>query len=326
MAMPEVSRSRLVRHLRAPAMAAALLLAASPLAAEPIKVIVPIPPGSSLDILSRVLAEQIGRAQGPTMIVENRPGASAIVGTDFVARAAPDGNTLLASGTALVINPYLHKTNYDPLTSFAPVCRLASSPTVIAVSSQSPYATLPALFDAARARPGALSLASIGPGSTTHLAFEKLKREAKVDMTFVPYPGTAPAFDAVLGQHVSAYFGEASFVATQVKAGTMRALATASARRLTSLPDVPALMELGFVDIMAELWFGILAPARTPQPTTDRLTALYMAALQAPDVKTKLTDLGLVPVGLCGAEFAAFLRRQFEDYGRLVTEAGIKAD
>ena len=326
MGLLRVSRSCLIRGLCTVSMVSALLVADFALAAEQLKVIVPIPPGGSLDLVSRVLADQIGRGQGPTMIVENRPGASAIVGTELVARATPDGKTLLASGTALVINPYLHKTSYDPLASFAPICQLASLPTVIAVSSQSPYATLGALFDAARVKPGELSLASIGPGSTTHLAFEKLKREAKVDMTFVPYPGTAPAFDAVLGQHVTAYFGEASFVATQVKAGTMRALATAAPQRLQSLPGVSTLAELGFADIMAGLWFGILAPAHTPQQTTERLATLYMAALQAPDVKAKLADLGLVPVGLCGADFGAFLRRQFEDYGRIIAEVGIKAE
>lgn len=306
--------------------AAALFFVGSVQGDAPIKLIVPIPPGASLDILARVLAEQIGRAQGPAMVVENRPGADTIIGTEAVARAAPDGKTLVMVGTGFVINPLLRKTHYDPVTGFAPICQLAKLPTVIAVSSKSPYVTLSGLFDAARAKPGQLTLGSIGPASTTQLAFEKLKREAHVDMTFVPYPGTAPAFDAVLGQHVTAYFGEASFVGAQVKAGNLRALAVASSARLKSMPDVPTLAEAGFPDIAGELWFAVLAPAKTPKDITERLAVLYAAALQAPDVRAKLTHLGLEPVGICGAQFTRILSEQIEQYRRIVREAGIKAE
>lgn len=303
-----------------------LFFAVASLSAEPIKVIVPIPPGGSLDIVAREMADQIGRTGGPTMIVENRPGASTIVGTEAVSRAAPDGRTLLAAGTGFIINPLLHKTNYHPLTSFEPICRLVSSPTVIVVSSKSPYVTLADLFRDARAKLGQLTLASIGPGSTTHLAFEQLKREAKVDMTFVPYAGAAPAFDAVLGQHVTAYFGEASFVGAQMKAGTVRVLAVAAPHRLELLPDVPTLGELGFADVTAELWFGVFVPAKTPKETIGQLTALYTSALRVPAVKTKLMDLGLQPAEICGDDFGVFLRKQFEEYGRIIAEAGIKVD
>jgi tripartite-type tricarboxylate transporter receptor subunit TctC len=304
----------------------AMAFAASASSAEPIKVIVPIPPGGALDIMARVLAEQISRAHGPAMIVENRPGADTMIGTDLVARAAPDGKTLLIAGTGLVINPLLRKTNYNPLTSFAPICELAVLPTVVAVNSKSPYRTLADLFEDARAKPGQLTLASIGPASTAHVAFEQLKREAKVDITFVSYPGTAPAFDAVLGQHVTAYLGEASFVAAQAKAGTLRALAAASSQRLELLPDVPTLQELGFTDVMGQLWLGVLAPAKTAKEMTDRLAAYYSAALQMPEVKTKLGALGLYPTPACGDEFKNFIRQQFEEYGRVIHQIGIRAD
>lgn len=328
MAMPNFVLPGAKRRLRnALATAVAVLLfVGSAQAASPIKVIVPIPPGAALDILARVLAEEIGRANGPTMIVENHPGADTIVGTEAAAHAAPDGKTLAMVGTGFVINPLLRKTHYDPVTSFAPICQLATLPTVIAVSSQSPYLTLSGLFDAARARPGQLTLGSIGPASTTQLAFEKLKREANIDMTFVPFPGSAPAFDAVLGQHVTAYFGEASFVGAQVKAGNLRALAVASSARLKSMPDVPTLAEAGFPDIAGELWFAVLAPAKTSGQITGQLVALYTAALQVPDVKAKLTDLGLRPAAVCGADFALFLRQQIYQYRRTIREAGINVE
>ncbi|MGH6674021.1 MAG: Bug family tripartite tricarboxylate transporter substrate binding protein [Xanthobacteraceae bacterium] len=301
----------------------AVYLAASALAAEPVKVIVPIPPGGGMDILSRVLASEISRLQGPPMIVENRPGAFTMRGTADVAHAAPDGNTLLISGTSLVINPVLRKAAYDPL-SFAPICQLASVPVVIAVSSKSRYSSLSDLFNVARASPGRLTMAGIGPGSTTQLAFEKLKHDAKVDMTFVPYPGTAPAAEAVLGQHVTAYFGESTFVAAQAKAGTMRVLAVASSHRSMLLPNAPTLAELGFGNVTADIWFGVLAPAKTPQQTVDNFAALYKAALAPPVVKTKLRTLGLYPAPVCGPAFGAFLKTQLEYYRNIVRETGFR--
>jgi tripartite-type tricarboxylate transporter receptor subunit TctC len=322
------SKSGILRRLLQLLLAGTIALFASipGLRAQPVKVIVPIPPGASLDIMTRVLADQIARAQGLTMVVENRPGADTIIGTEAVARAAPDGKTLLAAATGFVINPLLRKTNYDPLRSFEPICKLASLPTIIAVSSKSRYFALADLFNAARAQPGRLTLASIGPGSTTQLAFEELKREAKVDMTFVPYPGSAPAFDAVLGQQVTAYFGESSFVRAQIRAGTLRALAVAAPRRLDALPEVPTLAELGFTNVRAELWLSILAPAKTIPQTTDHFAALFSAALQAPEVKAKFGNLGIYPARVCGADFANFLREQLDEDRRIIQEAGIKTD
>src|SRR5439155_355407 len=168
------------------------------------RIVVPFPAGGSADILARLLGEQISKAQGPTVLVENRPGGGASIAYEAVARAAPDGNTLVINGNSLVINPLLRKVNYDPLTSFEPVCHLVSSPQVIVVNSASPYRTLTELFDAARAKPGELSLASVGPATTQHIGFEQLKRLAKVDLTYVPYPGGAPATNALLGGHVTA--------------------------------------------------------------------------------------------------------------------------
>jgi tripartite-type tricarboxylate transporter receptor subunit TctC len=174
-----------------------------------IKVVVPYPPGGNADILTRLLAEQVGRAQGLTMVIENRPGAGTVIGTEAVARATPDGNTLMVTGnSSFLINPHLRKVNYDPLSSFEPICYLASVPTAIVVNSTSPYRTLAELLAAARDKPRVMTLASTGPGTASQIAFEMLKRAANVDMTFVPYPGYAPAITALLGDHVHAVLAD----------------------------------------------------------------------------------------------------------------------
>ncbi len=171
-----------------------------------IKIVVPFPPGGGNDIVARVLAEQVGRDQGTTIVVENRPGAGTAIGSEAVARAAPDGNTLMITGPDLIIVPHLRKLSFHPLTSFEPICNLATSPTVLAVNSASTYRTLADLLNAARARPGDLTIASNGPGTATQLAFAMLKRAANIDMTYIPYPGTAPALTALMGQHVTSVF------------------------------------------------------------------------------------------------------------------------
>jgi tripartite-type tricarboxylate transporter receptor subunit TctC len=202
------------------------------------------------------------------------------VGTEAVARAAPDGNTLLVVSTPFIIDPLLRKLNYDPLMGFAPLCYLVNAPTVIVVNSASPYRTLAQLLDDARAKPGQITMASIGPASSFQLGFDMLKREAKVDMTFVPYPGNAPALDAVLGQQVTSMFGTYSNVAGYLKAGTLQALAVGNASRAGPLPDVPTLAEAGYRDIDADAWFGAFAPAHTPEPVTSALDGLLITALK----------------------------------------------
>ncbi len=291
-----------------------------------IKTVVPYAPGGVADILARLLAEQVGRAGGPTLVIENRPGAGGVIGTEVVARAAPDGNTLLIVSTPFAIDPLLRKANYDPLTSFEPICYLVNAPTVIVVNSASPYHTLADLLNAARARPGELTLASIGPGSSFHLGFEMLKRAAKVDMTFIPYPGNAPALSAVLGEHVTSMFGTYSNVAEYLKAGTLRALAVATSTRAEPLPDVPTLAESGYKDVEADAWFGALAPAKTPAATISQIEGWFTAAMRVPEAKAKLVGQGLYPVGSCGADFASYLRKQYDTNGRIIREANIKPE
>jgi tripartite-type tricarboxylate transporter receptor subunit TctC len=282
-------------------------------------------PGSGSDFLVRLMAEQIGRTQGLTMVVENRPGAGTLIGTEAVSRAVPDGNTLLSVVPAFVTIPHLRKLNYDPLASFEPICRLATAPNVIVVNGSSLYRTLANLFEAARARPGDLTLAGSGPATAAHLGFEILKRAAKVDMTFIPYPGNLPAVNALLGEHVTSFFGNYSDVAEQLKVGKLRALATASRTRVESLPDVPTIAESGYKDCELEFWIGMVAPAKTPKETLSQLADWFTAAVQEPEVKAKLALQGLYPDVACGAEFGALLRKQYDEFGRIIHEANIKA-
>jgi len=195
----------------------------------------PVPPGGVADVLARLLAEQIGRAQGPTFVVENRPGAATMIATDAVSRAAPDGNTVLLVGNNFLIAPHLKKTSYDPTTSFEPICHLARSTFIIAVNGRSAYRTLADLLDAARAKPGELTLGGAGPVTSGHIAFEVLKRAAKFDMNFVPYPGDSAAVNALLGDHVTSVFANFSSAAEQSRSGKLRALATTSRARAETL-------------------------------------------------------------------------------------------
>jgi tripartite-type tricarboxylate transporter receptor subunit TctC len=295
-------------------------------AARTIKIVVPYPPGGPTDIVARLLAEQIGRVQGPTMLIENRPGAGSVIGTEAVARAVPDGNTLLITAPAFVVNPHLRKLNYDPLISFEPICYLVNSPPVIVVNSTSPYRTLADLLNAARAKSGNLSLASVGPATGLQLAFEMLKRAANVDMTFVPYPGTAPAITALLGNHVTSALVNYSDAAEQLKAGKLRGLAVAAPERIDPLPDVPTVAEFGYREYDAAQEFGIVAPAKTSRVVVAQLIDLFANALQVPEMKVKLIGQGLFPVKVCGAEFSDRLRKQYDDYGRVIREANIKAE
>jgi tripartite-type tricarboxylate transporter receptor subunit TctC len=290
-----------------------------------IRIVVPYTPGSGPDILSRLMANEIGHAQGATVLVENRPGGGTLVGTELVARADADGNTLLLVGNSFVINPVLGKGSYE-LKNFAPVCHLASTPLVLVVKGDSPYHSLAELLSAARAKPGELSLASGGPASALHVAFEVVRRAAGVTMTYVPYGGTAPAINALMGGHVTSVFADFPTVVAQLKDGALRGLITTSPARVAPLADVPTLDETGLTKYEAEIFYGIVAPGKTPADATTRLADWFSAALKAPGMNEKLAAQGLFPAGQCGAAFGAFLQAQIADYGRIIREAGIKAE
>jgi tripartite-type tricarboxylate transporter receptor subunit TctC len=292
-----------------------------------IKVIVPLSPGGSVDVIARVLAEEVSRAQGLMVTVENHPGAGGQFGGEIAARAAPDGNSLLIAGSGLFVTlPHLRKLNFDALTSFEPVCELVTSPDIIAVNATSPYRTLGDLIDAARAKPGDITMASVGPGTATQIAVEMLKRAANVDITFVPFAGNAPATNALLGGHVTAALADYSVVAEHHRAGTLRALAVGSLTRVPAMPDVPSVAESGYKGYVAEIWIGLFTPAHTPSTTVSQITGWFEAALHAQETRNKLLGLGLIPNGTCGAGFAAFIRKQYDEYGLVIRDAKIKVE
>ena len=291
-----------------------------------VRIVVPYTPGSGPDILSRLMAEQVGRMHGPAILVENRPGGGTLIGTEAAARAAPDGNTLLLVANSFVINAVLKRQSYDPLTSFEPICHLAATPIVLVVNAASPYRTLADLVAAARGKPGELSLASGGPASSLHVAFEVVKRAADVNMTYVPYGGSAPAINALLGGHVTSVFADYPTIVNQLKSGALRALVTTSPARAEMLPEVPTLTETGLSKYEAEIFYGLVAPAKTPGETLAQLSGALKGALEAPEMKPKLAQQGLLPVGRCGAEFGAYMRKQVDEYGRVVRDSNIKAE
>ena len=298
----------------------------SPQTRQTIKIVVPLPAGGAGDIVARQLSQQVGAIAPVTLVIENRPGAGTVIGTETVARATPDGSTLLLNAPYMLISPQLRKASYDPLTSFDPICNLVSSPGLIAVNSASPYRTLNDLIDAARAKPGTLTLASVGPGTAQHIGFEMLRRAANVDLTYVPYAGGAPAINDLLGGHVTAVFAEYAPLAAHLRAGMLRALATSANARIAPLPDLPTVAEAGYPGYEVDFWWGLFAPAKTRKEMLSELTRWFTDALHAPAVEAKLRTEGFSPLAICGADFGALLRREYDAYGRVIRGANIRAE
>jgi tripartite-type tricarboxylate transporter receptor subunit TctC len=295
-----------------------------PQSARTIRVIISVPPGGAIDTLVRVLGDQIGKTHGATIIVESRPGAAGTIAAEAVARAAPDGNTLLINTNGNIISSILHKVNFDPVTSFEPVCYLVSSPQVLVVNGASPYRSLSDLVAAARAKPGELSIATVGPNTTQHLAVERFKRLAGINLTYVPYTGGTPAINALLGQHVTSALQNYIEVSGQIGAGTLRALATAAGERIEPLPGLPTIAESGYPGFEADVWFGLVAPAKTPADTVTQLIDWFRTALLTPEVKGKLAVQALFPNPKCGADFAAHIRRQKEEFAKVIADLNLK--
>src|SRR5262245_9600918 len=254
--------------LRGFAMAALITaVSTSAFSARTIRFIVPVPAGASTDFIARLMASHVGATEGVTAIVENRPGAAGMIGTEYVSRQAPDGNTVLVTPGSYLIDAQIRKVTYHPIESFEPLCALAASPALFVVPSSSPYRTLGDFLKDSAARPGQLSVAAQGPGTSFHIGLMTLLGASNAQFNFIPYQGSAPAATAVMGSHVTAAIVGYSVISGPLKAGNLRALAVAADHRMSPLPDVPTFAESGFPTIRMDNWFGAIAPAKMPPDT-----------------------------------------------------------
>jgi tripartite-type tricarboxylate transporter receptor subunit TctC len=315
------------RFLAAACAAACVLALGAPEAfaqsAKNPKIIVPYTPGSGPDIISRLLGEQIAKAGGPTIVVENRPGGGMTIGTEAAARAEPDGNTVLLVANAFTVNMAVKRGNFT-LANFEPVCYLASTPMPLVVQSSSPWKTVQELVADAKANPGKITFASGGPATSLHIAIEVLRLATKIDINYVPYGGSGPAINALMGGHVQAVWADYPTIVSQIQAKTLRALVTTSPKRVSVMPDVPIMEETGITKYEAEIFYGLVAPAKTPPEAIKHWSDMLLAAMKTPEIKAKFDQLGLFPVGDCGAKFGDFLKNITADYERITTAAGIK--
>ena len=306
---------------------AASMACAQDYPAKPVRLVVGFPPGGSNDIVARHLAPKLGEVLGVQTIVENRPGANAIIGTEYVAKSPPDGYTLtLASVSPLVISPFTYaKIPYDTVRDFAGITTVAMTPEVIAVHPSVPAHSLKELIALAKSKPGQLTYASPGSGSAPHIATELLKSMAGIDMVHVPYKGIPEAATDVIANRVTMLMTTTASAATFIKAGRLRALAVSSRKRVAAMPDIPTVGETlpGYV---ADAFRGVIAPAGVSKPVINQLAADIAAALKQPDVHDRLINDGSDPVGSTPEAFAAFLRSEMLKWGKVVKESGARPD
>jgi len=294
--------------------------------ARPLHFIVPLTPGGSADLLARLVGQHLSQRWSQPVVVEMKPGGGTVIGSNVVAKAPADGYTLLFAANSLVINAKLRNNlPYDGLKAFEPVACMALSPQVLAVNPASPHQTLDAFLAAARAHPGTLSLGSLGPATTQHMAVEALQRETDVHLIYVPYAGGAPAVNAVLGGHVDAVLANLAEVSAHIEAGTLRPLAVTTQERLPSLRQVPTVAESGHPGFEALAWFGVAVPTGTPSAVVEQLAAGVKSALADPLLREQLVSHGLQPAYLGPRDFARYIARSYDSYSHLIDAAGITA-
>ena len=295
--------------------------------ARPVRMIVPASPGGPADIVARAIAPGLAEVLGQQVVIDNRAGAGGSIGAELAARAAPDGYTVMISHSGpLAIEPMLHaKPAYDPARDFAPISLVAASPYLLVVHPNLPAKTVKELIDLAKSRPGKLNYASGGPGTGIHMAGELFNVVAGTQITHVPYKGAGPGMTALLAGEVDMMFNGVSAALPQVRAGRLRALAVASAKRSALLPDLPAISESGLSFDTAG-WYGFVAPRGTPSSITTKLHADVVKALNAREMKERLAPMGIEPLGTTPAQFAAFLREELAKWGRVIKAAGIKPE
>ena len=294
---------------------------------RPIRIVVPFPPGAFNDTLGRTLANEFGKGFAPGSFVDNKPGGNTVIGSDFVAKAAPDGYTLLGVAVPFALLGSLSpQAKIDPLRDFTPVAYAGFTPNILVVNTATPYKTVKDLIEAARARPGSIAYASTGNGSSNHLSMELFKAMAGVDLTHIPYKGSAPAVTDLIGGQVQALFDNTPNVLPQIKAGKLRALAVTSAKRFALVPDLPTMAEAGVPGYEVSVWFGTVAPAGTPREVVQKINTEINRILALPEVKERFSGAGIEIVGGSPETFGALLRKDVAMWAKVVKDANIKAD
>lgn len=293
---------------------------------KPIRMIVPFAAGGGLDITARLIGQKLTDKWGQSIVVDTRPGAATIVGTEIAARAVPDGYTMLLITTTFAINPSLYaKLPYDPQRDFAPVTQLNSQPNILVVSASFQASSVKDLIALAKARPGELTFATPGAGSAPHLSAELFQRTAGLQMIHVPYKGIPPAITDVIGGRVSMLFTTTISAAPHIKAGKVKGLALTSAKRLDSMPELPTIGET-LKGYQAEAFQGMVAPAGVPRAIVDRLAREIAVIVQSPEIGKTFAASGAVAVGSSPAEFGAFLKTETAKWARVIRDAGIKLE
>jgi tripartite-type tricarboxylate transporter receptor subunit TctC len=291
---------------------------------RPVRIVVPSPPSGGTDIIGRVLAQHFSRALGQQFVVENKAGAGNMIGIEAVARAAPDGYTLLMVPSTLALNSVLYKkVPYDPVRDFAPVTLAAIAPNILIVNTALPAKSLAELIALAKRKPGALSYGTPGVGTSPHMAMELLNSMAGIDIQHVPYKGTAPALTDVMSGQIAAMFANALTARPQIDSGRVRALAVSGPKRIEALPNVPPVADT-VPGYEAMQWYGLVAPAGTPPAIIARLNAEALKALRSDEMKERLALDGAEPVGSTPAEFGALIRSELEKWSRVARSANIE--
>jgi len=292
-----------------------------------VRVVVPYPPGGPTDIVARIVTQKLSESLGQTFVVENKPGATGMIGTDGAARAHPDGYTLLINASVQVVYPSLFpKITFDPIQDFAPVSLLASGPLALVVNPALPVNSVQELIALAKKEPGRLSFGSSGNGGATHLSGEAFKLAAGIDMQHVAYKGSAPALNDVAGGHVHLMFDSLASSGPFIQAGKLRALAVTSAARSPVMPDIPSVAEAGVAGYDISTWYGLWAPAGTPVEIVKLLSDEVIKAFDQPDVRERLTTLGLHATTSTPQEFDQFTRDEQKKWSAVVERAGVKIE
>ncbi|GAB2886815.1 tripartite tricarboxylate transporter substrate binding protein [Paralcaligenes sp. KSB-10] len=294
---------------------------------RPIRLIAPYAPGGGVDIMARLVAQYLSQTIGQSVVVENRPGAGGVAGTEAVVNSAADGYTLiLASSSPIVVAPYLmKKLSYDPLKDLAPITLIANIPAILLVKPSSKINTIQQLIAMAKAEPGKLTFSSSGIGGTAHLAAQMLKIMAGVNMLHVPYKGTGPAILAVMSGEVTMTFSDVISGMPYVKSGQLKAVAITTPERSPELPKLPSIADV-LPGYSATVWYGVFAPAKTPKPIIDILNKALVKAVHSPGMTKTLNNEGVTPIGDTPAEFAQFVRADGARWSKIIRESGMKPE